>query len=186
MKNKEYIILHGLNGSPENHWQWFLYKDLKILGEKVYFPQFPNNEKPDLDKWIHYLSKFKNHIHKNTVIIAHSMGVILWLHYLEKNTEIKVNKTILVAPPSAVFLDSNDFTKTFSSFHLNKGLVKNSTKKALLIASQNDKFCLPSAKEIFLEKLNIDYMELPPKAGHININSGYGYWKEILPLILNS
>lgn len=186
MKNTEYIILHGLNGSSQGHWQWYLHKDLKKLGKKVYFPQFPNNENPDLNTWMNYLDKFKKHIHENTVIIAHSMGVILWLHYLEKNIGIKIKKIILVAPPSKDFLESNDSTKTFSNFVLNNELFQNSTKNSFLIATENDEFCLPNAKINFLEKLNMNYLELPPEAGHINIKSGYGYWEKILSLTLNS
>ena len=49
MKNNEFIIIHGFKGSPKGHWQDFLYEDLKIKGEKVFFPQFSDNDNPNLD-----------------------------------------------------------------------------------------------------------------------------------------
>lgn len=186
MKNREYIILHGLNGSPEGHWQHFLYDDLKKRGEKLFFPQFPKNDRPDLNIWIKYLDKFRNHIHENTVIIAHSMGVILWLHYIQKRANIRVKKCILVAPPSKDFLDKGDFTRSFSEFVLDRELFHKINKNSLLIATDNDQYCIPRAQVIFGKGLGIDYLPLPSEAKHINVSSGYGKWEKILELALNS
>lgn len=180
----KYLILHGYNGSNEGHWQHFLYNDLKNLNKKVYFPQFPNNSHPNLEKWINYLNKFKNKIDENTTIIAHSMGVILWLHYISRYNNIKAKKIILVAPPSNEFLLSNENTISFSNFNLNGNLLKKISKDNLLIASTNDEYCTETAKEVFVKPLEINYIELPPKAGHINIKSGYGKWNDILNITL--
>ena len=185
MKKREYIIIHGLNGSPEGHWQHFLHEDLRERGEKVFFPQFPNNNSPNLELWLKYFDKYKNHIHENTIIIAHSMGVIFWLHFIEKNFNIKIKKCILVAPPSRDFLERHEYTKSFSNFVLDKNLFHRVNKSSLLIATANDEYCIPEAKEAF-GLLDIEYYSLPPKAGHINILSGYGKWEKILEIALKS
>lgn len=186
MKKREFIIIHGLNGSPEGHWQNYLYKELKKRGEKAFFPQFPENNQPNLEKWIAYLNKFKKHIHENSTIIAHSMGVILWLHYLKKQLNIKVKNIILVAPPSNDFLRGNIYTNSFSNFPLDYKEFENSREKSVLIASANDIYCKETAKSIFAANLPLEYVELPKEAGHINIESGYGSWKYILELALRS
>lgn len=183
---KTFIIIHGLNGSPEGHWQDYLYNDLKRLGNKVFFPQFTDNNNPNLDLWLNQLHNLHEHITENTVIIAHSMGVILWLHYLNKYKKTKVLNTILVAPPSNDFLKTNKNTISFSEFILDSHAFQNSSIKSLLIASTNDEYCVETAKKIFVDKLKIDYLELPPDTGHINIDSGFGKWNNILQIALNS
>lgn len=180
MKDKEYIIIHGLGGSPQGHWQDFLYKELQNQGKKVLFPQFPNNSQPSLEDWICELHGLKEHIHENTVVIAHSMGVILWLHYISKYIDTRINKAILVAPPSREFLVSHDFAKSFADFSLDKENFHRVNLHSLLIASTNDEYCLPSAWEKFGKILDLDYLELAPEAGHINMASGYGKWQDFL------
>lgn len=179
MKNEEYIIIHGLGGSPKEHWQNFLYQDLEARGKKVLFPQFPNNTEPSLELWLSQLHSLKKHIHENTIIIAHSMGVILWLHYISRYKNIKVKKSILVAPPSKDFLLSHQYAKSFSEFILDAKNFHHTNMSSLLIATNNDKYCIPKAQEIFGKVLNLPYLELPPEAGHINIDSGYGKWEDL-------
>lgn len=183
MKDKVYLIIHGLGGSPKGHWQDYLYEDLETQGENVIFPQFPDKDEPDLEAWISTLHSYKEYIHDNTVVIAHSMGVILWLHYISKYNNIRINKAILVAPPSKEFLLTHSFAKTFADFQLNKENFHMTNYSSLLIASRNDDYCLPSAWENFGKKLDLNYLELPPEAKHINIASGYGKWVELLKLL---
>ena len=186
MKKKEFIIIHGLNGSPKGHWQDFLYEDLKELGENVFFPQFSNNGNPNLNLWLEQLHKLEKHINENTVVIAHSMGVILWLNYLNKYKKTRILNTILVAPPSNDFLKSNKTTNSFSNFILDKDLFHDSTNKSLLIASTNDEYCTETAKKAFSDILNINYLELLADSGHINIDSGFGRWDDILKIALDN
>ncbi|MBN2838674.1 MAG: alpha/beta hydrolase [Fusobacteriaceae bacterium] len=186
MERKEFVIIHGLNGSPVGHWQDFLYRELNTKNYRVYFPQFSENSYPRLNVWLNELNKLEEHIHSNTVIIAHSMGVILWLYYLEKYRNTKVLKTILVAPPSNDFLRNHIYTEEFSNFPLNKGLLRKSCKNNLLIASRGDKYCPETAKEIFVKSLELEYKELPSTAGHINIESGFGKWEEIFEIVVQN
>lgn len=186
MKRKEFLIIHGLNGSPSEHWQGHLYQELRTNKEKVFFPQFPNNNKPDLEKWLKYMNRFDKHIHENTVIIAHSMGAILWFHYIQNNPHKKVKKVILVAPPSREFLLGSANTNSFSNFLLDKEIFYKTSLDSLLIATTNDEYCKDTAYKEFGIPLEMNYFELEPKARHINIQSGYGKWDYIYSLAVNS
>lgn len=186
MKRKEILIIHGLNGSPSEHWQAKLYEELKEDKEKVFFPQFPNNDKPNLNNWLSYLKKFERHIHEDTIVIAHSMGAILWLHYIKENPNKKVKKVVLVAPPSRDFLLSSSNTNSFSNFNLDKELLHSTSSDSLLIATTNDEYCKDTAYKEFGIPLGINYLELEPEARHINVNSGYGKWDYIYRLAVNS
>ena len=64
--------------------------------------------------------------------------------------------------------------------------ISNSLFKNLLIASTNDEYCVQTAKKEFSDILKMAYLELPPYTGHINIDSGFGRWNDILKIVLNS
>ncbi len=173
--NKNIVIIHGLNGSPKGHWQYILNEELGVEGENVFFPQFSNNNRPNLNVWLDELHKTFLEIDGEINIIAHSMGVILLLHYLQKYT-LPLNNVLLVAPPSNDFLSSNENTKTFANFPLNPKDFREKVNKTLLVASNNDVYCKEGAIKIFAEKLDIPNKLLPDSFGHINIDSGHGKW----------
>lgn len=64
-------------------------------GYKVYAPQLPDPDKPDLKKWLPLVLK-DGKFNKGTLIIGHSAGGPLILSILE-NIKVKVDKAILVA-----------------------------------------------------------------------------------------
>jgi len=83
-------------------------------------------------------------------------------------------------------LKSNKNAYSFANFVLDKELFHTSTNKSLLIASTNDEYCTETAKKAFSDILKINYLELAPSSGHINIDSGFGRWNDILKIALDS
>ena len=73
-----------------------------------------------------------------------------------------------------------------SNFILDKDLFHDSTNKSLLIASTNDEYCTETAKKAFANILKTNYLELPADSGHINIDSGFGRWDDILKIALDN
>lgn len=186
MKNREFIIIHGLNGSPTGHWQDFLFNYLINNNETVHFLDFPNKDKPELELWLAHLQSYEKNLHENTIVIAHSMGVILWLHYINRFLKTKIKKLILVAPPSNEFLLSSKKTESFADFQLNKKNLHSSAQDIVMIATNNDNYCIQGAESSFAKILEIPFIELPMEARHINIDSGYGEWDLIQNLAINS
>ncbi|MCX6702738.1 MAG: alpha/beta hydrolase [Candidatus Wolfebacteria bacterium] len=93
MKNA--IILHGTGDKPKDFWFPYLKKELKARGYRVWLPQLPNAEKPNIQDWLSFIlknGKFSN----DTVIIGHSSGSQIILSILE-NIKIKVKQVILVS-----------------------------------------------------------------------------------------
>lgn len=169
------VIIHGLNGSPKGHWQYILNKQLKSINDRVFFPQFSNNIKPNLELWLQELNDLFEEIEGEINIVAHSMGVILLLHYLQKYTR-SFNNVLLVAPPSNDFLINNKNTDTFANFPLNPKDFEEKVKNTLLVASNNDIYCKEGAVNLFGHKLSIETLLLADSYGHINIDSGHGKW----------
>lgn len=93
MKNA--IILLGTGDSPRLYWFPYLAENLKRRGYRVWSPQLPNANEPNLQDWLPFVLK-NGKFNKNTVLIGHSAGSQLILSILE-NINVKINKAILVS-----------------------------------------------------------------------------------------
>lgn len=93
MKNA--IILHGTGTKPNEFWFPYLKKELESKGCRVWLPQLPNAEKPNIQDWLPFILK-NGKISNDTIIIGHSAGAQITLSILE-NIKIKVKQVILVS-----------------------------------------------------------------------------------------
>lgn len=92
MKNA--IIVHGTGSNPNSFWQPSIKIFLEKLGYKVWVPQLPNGDKPDLKEQLPFL--LGGEFNSETILIGHSAGCPLILSVLE-NIKVKIHKAILVA-----------------------------------------------------------------------------------------
>lgn len=93
MKNA--VLLHGLQGNPDNFWFAWLRAQLTGQGLSVAAPQLPEADKPNLAVWTDFALKNLK-FDADTIIIGHSAGCPLTLSILEKLAH-PVRRTILVA-----------------------------------------------------------------------------------------
>lgn len=97
MKNA--LILHGSGNNSKGNWYPWLRVKLEQKGWKVWVPDLPSPDYPDIDEWRSLvLSNKKWRFNKESVIIGHSAGATLVLGLLqEMPSEIKIDKAIFVA-----------------------------------------------------------------------------------------
>lgn len=93
MKNA--IILQGAGETTESFWLPWLKKELEKKGYKIWLPQLPNNDDPQLEKNLFFVLD-NGKLTEGTVIVGHSAGCPLILSVLE-NISIKIKQAILVA-----------------------------------------------------------------------------------------
>ena len=109
------IIFHGAGSSPTSYWHPYIKNKLESLGYKVFVPQLPNANHPDIKEWLPFALDNGNY-DEETLLIGHSAGCPLILSVLE-NIEVKIHKAILVAglvtseTPSAFLQDSYNWQK---------------------------------------------------------------------------
>jgi len=108
-KNKKYnyIILHGYTGTADqngpgrgdsNNWRPWVKVKLEERGNKVFCPNLPNTNEPNIDEQVQYVIDNVNfEIDENTVIVGHSLGGVVIYKLLEKLNK-KVGKVLLVDP----------------------------------------------------------------------------------------
>jgi len=176
MKNKKVLILHGWGGSDYPHWQSWLASELIKQNYVVSFPSLPSRELPNFSVWLECVKKEVAHFAPD-IVVCHSLGNILWFHLLE-DFELNVLDKLLLVAPVRKDCDIPEL-KDFFPYNVPQNL---KTNKALLIVSTNDDYMnLHEASELQNE-LNIE-MRILENAGHLNADSGFGEFKEVLDWI---
>lgn len=186
-----YLILHGLGGSSGGHWQEWLANDLAGKGHQVLFPSLPQADAPDKVQWLDCLNELLAQVEskEKLIVVAHSLGCILWFHYAAQGRQGKVKQVILVAPPVAspdekvlshLFAEELKRKKTFESMKTffplpdDQEMLRKAAEHSLIIGSTTDPF-LPGDRFLRYSCYKVP-MLLLPDMGHINVASGYGPW----------
>ena len=161
------LLVPGLNGSGEGHWQrhWLLDDPEAILIQQS------NPGKPDLDLWLENLESVLA-LHPGALLIAHSMGAIVVARLGHRPARHLVKGALLVAPCDLNRVES-----------LHPGVLREIRDvplgrlgfPSIVVASRNDPYMAFPEAAAFANVLGSDLVDLG-HAGHINIASGHGRW----------
>lgn len=133
MKNA--IILHGIGSGPKDFWFPWTAKSLEKEGYKVWVPQLPQADDPDLKVQLPWILK-NGEFNRETVLIGHSSGASLILGILD-SLDVKIRMAVLVSgfltrggvrPKQAV--------KAENAYHWEK--MKTKTDELVFINAVND------------------------------------------------
>ncbi|MFM2197141.1 MAG: hypothetical protein RLZZ505_573 [Verrucomicrobiota bacterium] len=180
-----FLILHGLNGSPEGHWQHWLAGQLLQRGHEVCFPELPNPGEPHLDRWNSVLHRELCQ-ELDTTLFAHSLGAYLWLRYASGGSAFRVRRALLVSPPGRQEVAANSRINAASHIGFNAAHIRSAADEILLVGSASDPFCSAGFAKEYAIPLGINYLETPSHTGHLNIESGFGSWDFALEWALRS
>jgi len=138
------VIVHGCNDDEEEglefprenerHWKPWLKRELEKRGIEVSNELYPEDWKPNYEKWKKIFEK--NKVDENTVLVGHSCGggfLIRWL----SETKRKIKKLILVSPGKV----KNETLKSLVGFYGDETcshLDKYSSGEIVLFTSDND------------------------------------------------
>lgn len=92
---KNVSIFHGTDGTPDLFWFPYLKKELEKQNYRVWVPQLPQTEKPDLNVWLPFVINNEQY-DQDSILVGHSAGCPLILSLLEK-IDYKIKLAILVA-----------------------------------------------------------------------------------------
>lgn len=180
-----YFIIHGSFGSPHSNWFGWLADIIRGDGHEVYVPDLPKGV--GLQTYENWSNLFKFYcelglVNENTIIIAHSIAPVFISQFLVEN-KIIVKKLIFVCGFNNYFgitkeYDEVNKTMFFKDLHQ----VKNYTKEIICFYSDNDPYVDFDAEKKFAEEISNEQIVLK-NAGHINAESGYDTFAEILPYL---
>lgn len=181
MKNA--LILHGTEGHSKENWFDWLKTELENNGYKVWVPDLPGADKPNIQRYNKFLFENKDwSFNKDTIIIGHSSGAVAILGLLQALPEkITVDTCYLVGAfkdnlnwdaLNDLFLEPFDFE-----------LIKKKAKKFVFIHSDNDPYCPLEHAQYLSSKLDGELIVLPGQF-HFSIGSAGEKYKEF-PLLLD-
>lgn len=176
-----YIILHGSFGSKDGNWFPWLKNNLENKNLNVIVPQMPvgvGNQ--NYDNWCSEFNKLK--IDENTIIIAHSIAPVFVCKYLINN-KIKVKKLIFVCGFNNYLGIDKDFDAVNESMFLdNLCDIKNYCDNIICFYSDNDPYVKFEVEKDFADMVSNKQIIIK-NGGHINAESGYLKFEEILEVI---
>ncbi len=180
MDRRRFLLLHGLTGSGEGHWQVWLERRLREHGAWVSFPALTEPDAPHPEVWEAELAAELEVLARDAgerVVLAHSLGSILWLrHTASIRAEHSPDRVALIAPPCP----PSELAEIAPFFPVGAEpeRVRTAARATLLICSDNDPYCARGAAEVYGAPLGIT-TEIVAGGEHLNSDAGYGPWPEL-------
>lgn len=173
-----YIIIHGSFGSNESNWFPWLKQHLQNKGKLVETPQMPIGVGyQNFESWQQTMNSLT--INENTIIIAHSIAPIFVCKYLITN-KIKVKKLIFVCGFNNFIGINEDYDRVNTPMYINEYKnIKNYCNDIVCYYSDNDPYVPFTKEQEFANDISTKQYVIK-NGGHINAESGYTKFEEIL------
>lgn len=180
MKNA--LILHGTGGSSKINWFEWLSKELEKERYKVWVPDLPNANKPNIQRYNDFIFSNKDwEFNKDSILIGHSSGAVAIFGLLQALPEdFQVDTCYLVG----AFKDDlgwDDLEELFIE-PFDFELIKKKARKFIFVHSDDDPYCPLEHAEYLSEKLD---GELIVKEGQKHFSVGtYGEEYKKFPFLI--
>ncbi|MCT7664764.1 RBBP9/YdeN family alpha/beta hydrolase [Shinella kummerowiae] len=161
------LILPGLNGSPETHWQRHWARDNP---ESRVVEQF-DWACPDRESWLQQVEQQVEMVGNDVWLVGHSLGCVLAAHFAQSRLASRVCGALLVAPCDL------DTTETLHPCIIRFGAMPQVRLPfpSLVVGSLNDPYMPVDRLRQTARAWGSDLVDIGD-AGHINIASGFGRW----------
>jgi predicted alpha/beta hydrolase family esterase len=177
--DRRFLILHGWqNHRPPGHWQRWLAEGLQASGEQVLYPQLPDPDAPELPAWLDVLrAQLARLGDGERVVIAHSLGCLLWLRHAERAREVqRVDRVLLVCPAGPAALPS--MLEDFHGAPFDGAAVRAAARSTELVCTDADPWCPEGAAGLFGRALDLP-THVVAGGGHLSLDEGYGPWPAV-------
>ncbi|MGH4029952.1 RBBP9/YdeN family alpha/beta hydrolase [Actinomycetota bacterium Odt1-20B] len=179
-----FLLLHGWqHHRPAGHWQRWLADRLTAAGHTVRYPQLPDPDEPDLERW---LAELRVHVGElsggegRRTVICHSLGCLLWLHTVARDTvPVPVDRVLLVAPPAPEFVEQHPQIAQFGPPPTSAARLRAAASYTRIVGSDDDPCCPRGAATTYGGPLGLP-TDVLPGAGHLDPAAGYGPWPDLL------
>lgn len=183
--NNNYLLLHGSFGSPFSNWLPYLRNILEQDNNIVYTPDLPTGVGyQNYESWSKLLKVYLdlNIINENTIIFAHSIAPVFICKFLVEN-KIKVKRLVLICGFNNYYGIDKDYDAVNVSMYFNNlEDIKNYCNDIICFYSDNDPYVQYKAEKEFADTITTKQF-LIPNGGHLNSESGYTEFKELLQYI---
>lgn len=181
MKNN-YLLLHGSFSSPFSNWLPWLRKELENRQLTVYTPDLPSGVGfQNYENWEKIMKCYVECglINEDTIIFAHSIAPVFICKFLIKN-KIKVKRLIFVCGFNNYLGINEDYDAVNESMYYEDiERIHDYCDNIICFYSDNDPYVKYEVEKDFASKV-ADKEIVIPGGGHLNSESGYEKFKELL------
>lgn len=179
---ENYFIIHGSFSSPYSNWIGWLHNFIQTEGKQVYVPNFPVGVGyQNYENWSRLLKNYLDIglIGENTIIIAHSIAPVFISKFLIEN-KVKIKKLISVCGFNNYFGINEEYDTVNKSMYTdNLEEVRKYVSEIVCFYSNNDPYVKYEAEKEFANTISTEQI-LIPDAGHINSESGFDTFEDIV------
>ncbi len=175
---KRVFIVHGWDGYPEEGWFPWLKKELEAKGLKVFVPQLPAPDLPQIESWVAKLSETVGTPDGDTYFVGHSIGCQTIARYLESLPgSVRVGGVIFVAGFFKRLTglendeDVRETAKQWLETPIDWSKVNTHVSKSVAIFSDNDPYVPIDNQDDFKNKLGSDII-IKNGMGHFSGSTG--------------
>lgn len=186
-ENTKVVILHGTASSPEANWFPWLKKELESLGAQVFVPKLPVGDKQNLDNWGNALvEQAPFEFDGNTILVGHSNGAAHMLSILNKVRKEPLLASVFVSGFYKNLGDSDfeEYIKTFVDLDFDWDLIRRNAGKVIQLHGSDDPYVAVSHAQDLAHNLGVE-LTLVENGGHLNADSGYVQFPELLGSVKN-
>ncbi len=178
---KNILILHGTENDSRGNWFPWLKDKLEKGGWRVWVPDLPDADRPNVKKYNEYIFCNKNwKFGEKSVLIGHSSGAVAILGLLQEMPDkVRVDTCILVG----AFKNSLNWSALDGLFEkpFDFERIKSKAKKFIFVHSDNDPHC-PLEHAKYLSRKVSGELIVKKGQGHFNLESNPRYKR--FPLVL--
>ncbi len=179
---ENYFIIHGSFSSPFGNWFSWLHDFIEDEGKQVYVPDLPIGVGyQNYENWSKLLKYYLELglINENTTIIGHSIAPVFICKFLTQN-KVKVKKLIFVCGFNNYLGINKEYDEVNKSMYFdNLQDIKKYAPEIICFYSDNDPYVKYEVEKEFADIVSSEQI-LIPKAGHINSESGYDTFEDIV------
>lgn len=179
MKNA--IILHGTAGSSKGNWFPWLKAELEKKGWKVWVPDLPGSEAPNIKRYNQFLLSSGYAFDEETILIGHSSGSVAILGLLQVLPEGTFIKEAILVGSFIDNLGRADLQGLFEE-PFDFETIRTRAKKFVLIHSNDDPYCPLSGARKLSEMLGSELI-VKESQKHFSVGTAGEQYKEF-PFIL--
>lgn len=162
------LIVPGLNGSGEGHWQRFWLEDF----EEARLVEQTDWANPQAGRWLHRLEQAVV-ANPGAIIVAHSLGTMLAARLASSSVAPLVGGALLVAPAD-IERTAVLHARTYEFGRIPTGPLP---FPALVVASRDDIYMSLDKAVLLAQDWQVPLADIG-YAGHINVASGFGRWTQ--------
>ena len=177
-----YLIMHGSFGNPFVNWFPWLRKELENRDLECYTPDFPTGVgRQNYKNWSKLLKCYVEAgiLNENTIIFAHSIAPIFICKFLVEN-KIKVKRLVFVCGFNHYLGIDEEYDAVNESMYFdNLSDVKMYCNDIVCFFTDNDPYVKQDVEKEFADTIT-DKQVIISGGGHLNAESGYEEFKELL------